>query len=258
MTYVDLMSISSGAYCNVFMSRWLRTNQIVACKKYANEPDSVSNIQTELSILERLGQHPHIVRHLHHQKEKDGGYRLTLEFVPHTLWTFLLTRNQSSNESVRLNIAYQLLTALEYCHSMQVIHRDVKPENILITESGCLKLADFNMSCLQSSNAKSSNVCTVYYRPPELYRACGRHIHYGPAIDIWSAGCVLAQLFSVSEYPVFFSSEDNQVEAYVLDEQFVCNLHQHHELVELCLQTAPADRSTASELLKFIDSVILC
>lgn len=253
---MDLYVISSGSYCTVWMSRRLRDGLVVACKKFRDEPQSQLTVHTELCILERLQPHPHIVKYLHHQKDKDG-YRLTLEYVENTLWIFLLKQNSQSNESVRLDMAHQLLTALEYCHSMMVLHRDIKPENILMTSGGCLKLADFNWSCFHSPSAKESNVCTIYYRSPELYRAQGREIPYGPYIDIWAAGCIFAQLFTQSEYPVFFFEEDEQVERHVLDERFVKSLCDQHELVEMCLAMHPLERASASEMLKFIDSVIL-
>ncbi|PNX91220.1 cyclin-dependent kinase, partial [Trifolium pratense] len=88
----------------------------------------------------------------------------------------------------------QLLTGLHYCHVNQVLHRDIKGSNLLIDNEGNLKLADFGLarSFSNEHNANLTNrVITLWYRPPELLLGTTR---YGPAVDMWSVGCIFAEL----------------------------------------------------------------
>lgn len=88
----------------------------------------------------------------------------------------------------------QLLTGLYYCHRNNILHRDIKGSNLLIDNNGILKLADFGLarSCA-TENAKTltNRVITLWYRPPELLLGTQA---YGPAVDMWSAGCIFAEL----------------------------------------------------------------
>jgi cyclin-dependent kinase 12/13 len=89
----------------------------------------------------------------------------------------------------------QLLTGLHYCHVNQVLHRDIKGSNLLIDNNGNLKLADFGLarsfSSDQNGQPLTNRVITLWYRPPELLMGSTR---YTPAVDMWSVGCIFAEL----------------------------------------------------------------
>ena len=81
---------------------------------------------------------------------------------------------------------------------MQLLHRDLKTANVLMTKSGVLKLADFGLARAFSINANKKNnftnrVVTLWYRPPELLLG---DRNYGPAIDMWGAGCIMAEMWT--------------------------------------------------------------
>lgn len=86
-----------------------------------------------------------------------------------------------------------ILEGIEACHRKWVLHRDLKPSNILVGSDGNLKIADFGLARLHGSpNARLTHqVITRWYRPPELLFAARS---YGPSVDMWSVGCIFAEL----------------------------------------------------------------
>ncbi|RYG55805.1 hypothetical protein EON66_04435, partial [archaeon] len=123
-----------------------------------------------------------------------GRLHLVLEFAVCDLT--LLARNKQLNlsEAHIKCIMQQILSGLEYMHRMQMMHRDIKPENILITAEGVVKLADFGHTVRvpEPGEALYHKVVTMWYRPPELLFGATTH---GPAVDVWSVGCIMAELF---------------------------------------------------------------
>lgn len=90
----------------------------------------------------------------------------------------------------------QLLSGLDHCHSHGVLHRDIKGSNLLIDHDGNLKIGDFGLATFFHHHQKqplTSRVVTLWYRPPELLLGA---TDYGIAVDLWSTGCILAELFA--------------------------------------------------------------
>ncbi|NXO42367.1 CDK5 kinase, partial [Locustella ochotensis] len=96
---------------------------------------------------------------------------------------------------------YQLLKGLAFCHSRNVLHRDLKPQNLLINRNGELKLADFGLARAFGIPVRcySAEVVTLWYRPPDVL--FGAKL-YSTSIDMWSAGCIFAELANAGR-PLF-------------------------------------------------------
>jgi serine/threonine protein kinase len=101
----------------------------------------------------------------------------------------------------------QILRGLHHCHSHLVLHRDLKPQNVLISRSGAVKLADFGLArAFQLSGKYTHEVVTLWYRAPELLLGLQQ---YTSALDIWSVGCIFAEL--ASRKPLF--PGDSEIDA---------------------------------------------
>ncbi|KAH0785069.1 CMGC family protein kinase [Histomonas meleagridis] len=99
-----------------------------------------------------------------------------------------------------LQLTYQILSALKYIHSKNIIHRDIKPENCLVNPYNMeLKLGDFGSAKdLNQVTELTEYISTRWYRPPECILS---HGSYGPGIDIWATGCILYEF--LTNYPLF-------------------------------------------------------
>ncbi|KAG6771090.1 hypothetical protein POTOM_022436 [Populus tomentosa] len=199
--FEKLEQIGEGTYGQVYMAREIKTGEIVALKKIRmdNEREGfpITAIR-EIKILKKL-HHENVINLKEIVTSPDGnkykgGIYMVFEYMDHDL-TGLADR-PGMRFSVPQIKCYmrQLLTGLHYCHVNQVLHRDIKGSNLLIDNEGNLKLADFGLarSFSNDHNANLTNrVITLWYRPPELLLGTTK---YGPAVDMWSVGCIFAEL----------------------------------------------------------------
>lgn len=117
-------------------------------------------------------------------------YYMVFEYVEHDLYGLLKARVPFSEDQAR-SLMRQLLNALKVLHGSKIFHRDLKTSNLLITQKGVLKLADFGLSRFQQDKSKYTNcVITRWYRPPELLLGA---TEYTSKIDMWSVGCILGE-----------------------------------------------------------------
>ncbi|EPE25708.1 Protein kinase-like (PK-like) [Glarea lozoyensis ATCC 20868] len=145
-------------------------------------------IEREVTIM-KLIQHPNILK-LYDIWENRTEIYLVLEYVDNgELFEHISTKGRLS-EAEAVRYFRQILSAVGYCHSMNICHRDLKPENILLTRGGDIKIADFGMAALhQSPDHKLKTSCgSPHYAAPELIRGSN---YRGDKVDIWSMGVIL-------------------------------------------------------------------
>uniref|UniRef100_A0A2H1VUN2 cyclin-dependent kinase n=1 Tax=Spodoptera frugiperda TaxID=7108 RepID=A0A2H1VUN2_SPOFR len=216
-----LNKIDEGAYGVVYRARDKATDEIVALKrlKALNEKEGFSiAAQRELRTLLKI-QHPNIVagREIAVGSRRNHVY-VVMEYVPHQLRTFLETMRQNhlmfSPEHIKC-LMIQLLTATQHLHDNNIIHRDLKTNNILLAQNGVLKVADFGLAREYECPPQqyTPGVVTRWYRAPELLLLSPQ---YSTPIDMWSIGCILGELINL--WPLFpGTSELDQLNRIFLD-----------------------------------------
>ncbi|KAL2472824.1 Protein kinase superfamily protein [Forsythia ovata] len=198
-SFEKLDKIGQGTYSNVYRARDLDQGKIVALKKvrFDNlEPESVRFMAREIHILRRL-DHPNIIKleGLVTSRMSCSLY-LVFEYMEHDLAGLASHPGLKFTEPQVKCYMQQLLRGLDHCHSRNVLHRDIKGSNLLIDNDGILKIADFGLASFfdpRQSRPLTSRVVTLWYRPPELLLGA---TYYGTAVDLWSTGCILAELYA--------------------------------------------------------------
>ncbi|CAM8943954.1 unnamed protein product [Rhodiola kirilowii] len=198
-SFEKLEKIGQGTYSSVYRARDLETGKIVAMKKvrFVNmDPESVRFMAREIHILRQL-DHPNVMKlDCIVTSRLSGSLYLVFEYMEHDLTGLLATHGVKFTEPQIKCYMQQLLRGLEHCHSRGILHRDIKGSNLLIDNNGVLKIGDFGLANFYNPDQPqplTSRVVTLWYRAPELLLGA---TEYGAAIDLWSAGCILAELLA--------------------------------------------------------------
>ncbi|XP_027900468.1 cyclin-dependent kinase-like 1 isoform X3 [Xiphophorus couchianus] len=224
--YEKLAKIGEGSYGVVFKCRHRETGQIVAIKKFVeSEEDPVIKkiAQRETRMLKL--KHVNLVNLLEVFRRK-RRLHLVFEFCEQTVLNELDKHPQGVPEAQLKSIVWQTLQAVNFCHKHNCIHRDVKPENILLTKSGVIKLCDFGFARILTGpeDDYTDYVATRWYRAPELLVG---DTQYGPPVDVWAVGCVFAELLSGN--PLWPGKSD--VDQLYLIRKTLGDLIPHHQQI---------------------------
>ncbi|GBN92710.1 Cyclin-dependent kinase 16, partial [Araneus ventricosus] len=169
-SYIRLDKLGEGSYATVYRGRSRLTNNLVALKEIRLEHDEGAPCTAirEVSLLKNL-KHNNIVT-LHDIIHTEKCLTLVFEYLENDLKKYLDYVGCPINVNNVKIFLFQLLRGLAYCHRRKVLHRDLKPQNLLINEKGELKLADFGLARAKSVPTKtySNEVVTLWYRPPEI------------------------------------------------------------------------------------------
>lgn len=200
LSYSNCKVIGNGSFGVVFQAKLLgvpKESEDIAIKKVLQDKRFKNR---ELQIM-RLVSHPNVVDlraffYSNGDKKDELYLNLMLEYVPETVYRASRHYAKLKQPMPMLQIKlymYQLLRSLAYIHSVGICHRDIKPQNLLLNPAtGVLKLCDFGSAkILITGEPNVSYICSRYYRAPELIFGA---TNYTTNIDIWSTGCVMAEL----------------------------------------------------------------
>jgi len=198
--YQKIEKIGEGTYGVVYMAKDKTCGDIVALKKIRLEAEDEGIPSTairEISLLKEL-KHPAIVDLLDvvHQ---DAKLYLVFEYLDQDLKKYMDSVDTMHPMLVK-SYLHQLLSGMAFCHTHRVLHRDLKPQNLLIDRNGCLKIADFGLGRAFGVPIKTytHEVVTLWYRAPEILLG-GKQ--YSTGVDTWAVGVIFAEM--ITQQPLF-------------------------------------------------------
>ena len=224
--YESLIIIGRGAFGEVHVCKEIKTGKIVAIKKIKKEvlvkKNQIIHVRNEQFFMSKV-KSPWIVE-LKASFQEDDFLYLVMEFLPGgDFMNLLIKKDKLTEEEAKFYIA-ELICAVESIHKLDCIHRDIKPDNILIDKNGHIKLSDFGLAKVsdklyEKNSIKDENfnpkkmthkklyscVGTAYYVAPEVLIKKG----YGQEIDWWSVGVIFFEM--LVGYAPFCAQETQEV-----------------------------------------------
>jgi len=194
-------ALGEGTYGVVYKARDKHTNEIVALKRIRLEIEDEgipSTTLREIAVLRQL-KHPNIVL-LNDVVQSEGRLFLVFEFVDKDLKKYFEATEGMLSPQIIKSFMWQLLRGVHYCHVKGVVHRDLKPQNILISRDNVLKIADFGLAraFVPPIRPFTHEVVTLWYRAPEILLGSKA---YALPIDMWSVGTIFAEM--ITKLPLF-------------------------------------------------------
>jgi len=195
--YERLEKIGEGTYGVVYKARAKTTGEIVALKKIRLDGDCdgvPSTAIREISFLKELDNFNIVKLHGVLHSNGDRKLHLVFEYLDQDLKKYIDSFNGNQiPQWIIKSYLYQLLLGVAFCHEKRILHRDLKPQNLLINDQGALKLADFGLARAIGIPVRTftHEVVTLWYRAPEILLGCQ---HYSMTVDVWSIGCILAEM----------------------------------------------------------------
>ncbi|XP_069705463.1 cyclin-dependent kinase-like 2 isoform X2 [Periplaneta americana] len=282
--YEHISVVGEGSYGLVMKCKHRESGQLVAIKKFieTEEDQTVRKMALrEIRMLKKL-RHENLVNMIEVFRRKRRFY-LVFEFMDHTILDELENNTSGLGDELSRQYIFQVLRGIEFCHNNNIVHRDVKPENVLVSQLGVIKLCDFGFARLLAHPGETYTdyVATRWYRAPELLVGDTK---YGREVDIWAVGCLFAEMMSgdplfpgdsdidqlyqiikllgklshrhqqlVARNPMFKGlkkgSEDGVRSLYKL---FPGWPHLALDFISLCLKLDPVHRPSSSELIRHL------
>ncbi|XP_076170539.1 cyclin-dependent kinase 1 isoform X1 [Ptiloglossa arizonensis] len=234
--FVKIEKIGEGTYGVVYKGKHKKTGETVAMKKIRLESDDEGMPSTairEISLLKEL-PHANIVRLRDVLMEETRLY-LIFEYLTMDLKKYMDSLGSGTLLEPKMvkSYLYQITRAILFCHKRRILHRDLKPQNLLINKSGIIKVADFGLGRAFGIPVRvyTHEVVTLWYRAPEILLGANR---YSCAIDVWSIGCIFAEM--ATKKPLFQGdSEIDQlfrIFRYDVNNMLDCKLTEYKIIVD--------------------------
>ncbi|XP_043942262.1 serine/threonine-protein kinase TAO2 [Protopterus annectens] len=250
--FVDLREIGHGSFGAVYFARDVRNNEVVAIKKMSysgkQSNEKWQDIIKEVKFLQKL-RHANTIEYKGCYLREHTAW-LVMEYCLGSASDLLEVHKKPLQEVEIAAIIHGALQGLAYLHSRNMIHRDVKAGNILLTEPGLVKLGDFGSASIVAP--ANSFVGTPYWMAPEVILAMDEG-QYDGKVDVWSLGITCIEL-AERKPPLFNMNAMSALYHIAQNESPVLQSNHWSEyfrnFVDSCLQKIPQDRPTSEVLLK--------
>ncbi|KAG1347922.1 mitogen-activated protein kinase kinase kinase 5 [Cocos nucifera] len=250
--------IGSGTFGNVYEATNRNTGALCAMKEVNIIPDDLKSaeclkqLDQEIKFLSQF-KHPNIVQYYGSETIEDRFY-IYLEYVhPGSINKYVRQHCGALTESMVRNFTRHILNGLAYLHSKKIMHRDIKGANLLVDVNGVVKLADFGMAKhLSGAAAVLSLKGTPHWMAPEVLQATmNKDIGYDLAVDIWSLGCTIIEMYT-GKHP--WSGLEGPAAMFKVlhkDPPIPETLSSEgKDFLQRCFRRNPAERPTANKLLE--------
>lgn len=243
--YFTGKKLGSGYYSNVYLVQ-NKNSCLLAAMKIVNTSAFNLKPTTREAIIHRSMNHSGIIK-LYDSFEYTDKWIFVMELASGGSMYDYITNNDIP-ENIARNWFAQIVSAVEYCHSKNIIHRDLKLENILFTESNQIKICDFGLSnTVKDTDDPLSTYCgSKSYAAPELFKG---KPYNGRPVDIWALGIILYSLL-FGRFPWRSTESTGNLVAEITSGRFVIPLHPASPLLHSMLQVNPSLRVTAKNILR--------
>nr|XP_058926890.1 serine/threonine-protein kinase MARK2-like [Kogia breviceps] len=249
--YEILHTIGKGSFAKVKLARHILTGTQVAVKVIKKRHRNFSTFQKlllrEVHSMKALN-HPNIVRLLGVTDTEEAMFLIMEYLSGGDMFDYLTTHGRMPEAQAR-GLFQQLVSALQHCHQRGVVHRDLKPPNLLFDGNMNLKLTDFGFSNICDTSGTLDTICgTLPYTAPELLLG---QSYSGPAVDVWSLGVVL--YFMVTGSRPFVGKDVQELREQILTGQYPIPTYLSLEvrsLLRKMIALNPSDRGTLPDLMR--------
>ncbi|KAH8090946.1 kinase-like protein [Filobasidium floriforme] len=268
MTWVKGDLIGKGTYGRVYLALNATTGDMIAVKQVemprtdteredARQTGMIEALKSEIALLKDL-DHPQVVAYLGWE-ESPEFLSIFLEYVPGGSVASVYRRHKKFEEQVIKSFTMQILDGLAYLHSLNILHRDLKADNILVDHNGTCKISDFGIS-KRTNDAYDSIISTnlkgsVFWMAPEVVHSV-KGQGYSAKVDIWSLGCVVLEMWAgrrpwgdMEALAAMFQLANTRAAPPVPDDVTLSPVADDF-LNKKCFAPSPRDRPVAEELLR--------
>ena len=242
--------IGEGGCAKIFLANNIETKETCAVKSIEIRTEKARRyLQNEINTMEAMKGIEGIVQYIDTFKEEQKTY-VVMEYI--NGWCLQdVVENLQLDERVIATLCKNILTSLKELHARNIIHRDIKCGNIMLTQEGETKLIDFGYAtyCPENGYIRSGKVGSMFWMAPEIFQREG----YNEKVDIWSFGIMVMEMF-LGDPPYYGSNKSNETIANLLAMGEVpipeTMSPQLHKFVSRCIAYSPEDRPTVEELLE--------
>ena len=246
--YRLVSKLGQGGFGSVYRGQTIRGSKDVAIKVVQMNPDCISPLLAHELLILKSHRHRNMVAYID-SFLADSSLWLMMEFID-GLAVSELVKYYRLRDYIMSKICKGILKALEYLHSCDVIHRDIKGQNIILGLNGDVKLADFGLSMVEGASMKRG-AGTPSFMAPEVFTTNT----YTKSIDIWSLGMTVIQMVNGKQPYGHIKSKAEKmrlitsyVKPEIKGEESLPSTT--HRFIKSCLKIEPTERATASELLE--------